>query len=92
MIELMNPYSSSAKINRNDLIAYAFRCFSELQSYLDHVLIHNVERKIKQCKDKRNEEVINALQSAKDELMPNERIQEMNNKKKEESVVQHTNN
>ena len=90
MIELMNPYSSSVKINRNDLIAYAFRCSSEMQNYLEHVLINNVERKIKQSKDERNEEVSNVLQSAKDELMPNEQIQEMNSRKKKRSQLHNT--
>ena len=49
----MNPHSFSVKINRNDSIAYAFKCSSEMQNLLDHVLVKNVEGKIKKSKNEK---------------------------------------
>ena len=73
----MNHFSSAVKVTINDIIAYAFKCSSEMQNYLEKVLVNNIEREVKQSNNDGDEEVINTLLLAKDELETDEHMQEM---------------
>ena len=64
----MNTYTSAVKLHKTDMIAKAYRCNNEIQSYLDQLLLNNIDRNIKDGILDKQEEVLNTLLIAKDEM------------------------
>ena len=81
-LNVMNVYSSTVKIYKQDVIAYGYRCNNEIQSYFDELLVNSVDREVKEGIRDKQEEMLNALLLAKDEMnFADEEICEMRDDK-----------
>ena len=86
-IEIFNPFSTGVKISKHDNLAFGLKADKNFQSYLDRALVRKIRRNLeKSGKANTNEEILNVMSLAEDEVFDKGEICQLGKKKKNRKI------
>ena len=93
MLKFFNPFSTGVKLQKQDVLAFALEADNKFQSYLDKVLVRKIRRNVeKDEKTRKNEEILNILSLAEEQMSNRGEICEFNSAKRKEKYIPLTEN
>ena len=88
ILKFFNPFSTGVKLQKQDVLAFALEADNKFQSYLDKVLVRKIRRNVeKDEKTRKNEEILNILTLAEEQMSTGGEICELNSAKKKEKYI-----
>ena len=86
-IEIFNPFSTGVKISKHDNLAFGLKADKNFQSYLDRALVRKIRRNLeKSGKANTNEEILNVMSLAEDEVFDKGEICQLGKKEKQKNM------
>ena len=82
LLKFFNPFSTGVKISKHDNLAFGLKADKNFQSYLDRALVRKIRRNLeKSGKANTNEEILNVMSLAEDEIFDKGEICQLGKKK-----------
>ena len=87
LLKFFNPFSTGVKISKHDNLAFGLKADKNFQSYLDRALVRKIRRNLeKSGKANTNEEILNLMSLAEDEIFDKGEICQLGKKETKKNM------